>query len=521
LNTKECISDLINALYDDPTLRVRRAIISALGEIGYQEIIPYLINIIECQQEEEDNQIMLSTAACALAKLAPEQALSHHHGWVRRAVISLLEKQDLEVALSRLAVGLKDTDCLVRAEAMRIIGKLKIKELIPEVLQGLEDSDTGVQMQAAYAIGQLCSVEIMPELLEKLTSKNSETRKTIVDAMQNLDSEKVVPGLFQALADSDQSVGREALHALGQLCRKNTIPHFIEIFLNPISEDYKNLTNNYLHELEEQRKLDLLEKAKSPDTYLRWEAVKELARVASKTAIPNLIKDFFRESLGNRMRIIDDLRNIANENFLPTLLDALNDTEVSIRRHAAFGIRDIGRCLDLNYLWQQQFQNPLEAIDIAIEAIQSRCGFYNYEIAQSPLPVISCPQLADFNSQTRVTIMTDKQPIVFHQPNSTIGNNYAAEGSNINIQQNVTEQYRTQLQALLIQLAQTYPVTTEPQKQTFIQKFLERIESTPDLVKVLLAGGIEGLKILCPPAGIPIEMSRGLFQAMQERYNQP
>jgi HEAT repeat protein len=523
-NTKECISDLINALHNDPTIRVRRAIISALGEIGYQEIIPDLIHIIECQQEEEDNQIML-TAACALAKLAPEQALSHHHGLVRRAVISLLEKQDLEVALPRLAVGLKDTDCLVRAEAMRIIGKLKIKELIPEVLQGLEDSDTGVQMQAAYAIGQLCSVEIMPELLEKLTSKNSETRKTIVDAMQNLDSEKVVPGLFQALADSDQSVGREALHALGQLCRKNTIPHFIEIFLNPISEDYKKLTNNYLHELEEKRKLDLLEKAKSPDTYLRWEAVKELARVASKTAIPNLIKDFFRESLGNRMRIIDDLRNIANENFLPTLLDALNDTEVSIRRHAAFGIRDIGRCLDLNYLWQQQFQNPLEAIDIAIEAIQSRCGFYNYEIAQSPLPVISCLQAANFNSQARVTIVTEQQPTInFIQPNSTIGNNLAAEGSNVKIQQNVqnvTEQNRTELQALLIQLAQTYPVNTEPQKQTFIQKFLERIESTPGSVKVLLAGGIEGLKILHPAVGIPIEMLRRLYQAVEERHNQP
>ncbi|MEG3838641.1 HEAT repeat domain-containing protein [Microcoleus sp. herbarium14] len=100
-NTKECISDLINALADDTTLRVRRAIISALGEIGYQEIIPDLIHIIECQQEEEDNQIMLATAACALAKLDAKQALSHHHALVRRAGISLLEKQDLEVALEK------------------------------------------------------------------------------------------------------------------------------------------------------------------------------------------------------------------------------------------------------------------------------------------------------------------------------------------------------------------------------------------------------------------------------------
>ncbi len=382
LNTKECISDFINALHD-PTLRVRRAIISALGNIGYPEIIPYLLNMLDSHQEEEDNGGMFSRAAFALAKLDSDQAFLHPHSVVRKAVISLLEKQNLEVALPRLTVALKDTDCLVRAEAMRIIGKLKIKEFIGEVLQAIEDSETGVQMQAAYAIGQICSVEIMPELLKKLKSENSETRKTIVDAMHNLDSEQAVPGLFQALADSDQSVRRKALYALGQLCIKDTIPHFIGIFLNPTSEDYNILINNYLHELEPQQKSDLLEQANCLDTDIRWEAVKTVARVASQAAIPNLIKDFSRvDSTGNRWRIINYLRTTANEQILPTLLDALNDTEVSVRRHAAFGIRDLGNCLHLDYLCQQQSQNPLEAIDIAIAAIQSRCGFYNYEIYQ-------------------------------------------------------------------------------------------------------------------------------------------
>jgi hypothetical protein len=180
--------------------------------------------------------------------------------------------------------------------------------------------------------------------------------------------------------------------------------------------------------------------------------------------------------------------------------------------------------LDLDYLWQQQFQNPLEAIDNAIDAIQSRCGFYNYEIAQSPLPVISCQQAANLNSQTILAIMAEQPPIInFIQPNSTIGNNYVAGGSNINIQQNVknvTEQDRAELQALLIQLAHTYPITTETQKQTFIKKFLERIESTPGSVKVLLAGGIEWLKIIHPAVGIPIEMLRRLYQAVEERHNQ-
>ena len=123
--------------------------------------------------------------------------------------------------------------------------------------------------------------------------------------------------------------------------------------------------------------------------------------------------------------------------------------------------------------------------------------------------------------------MTDKQPIInFNQNNATIGVNYAAENSNIKFQQNVTitEQdlaiAAQKIQAILNQLAQTYPTTTEIQKQDFIHKFLERIESTPDLIKVILAGGIEWVKALCPFAGIPIEMSRSIYEAVKKRHNQ-
>lgn len=35
-----------------------------------------------------------------------------------------------------------------------------------------------------------------------------------------------------------------------------------------------------------------------------------------------------------------------------------------------------------------------------------------------------------------------------------------------------------------------------------------RIASLTDILKILMAGGIELIKILCPPLGIPIEMGR-------------
>jgi hypothetical protein len=82
------------------------------------------------------------------------------------------------------------------------------------------------------------------------------------------------------------------------------------------------------------------------------------------------------------MRIIDALRSTASKQVLPTLLDALNDEELAIRRDAAFAIRVLGSYLHLNDLWHQQLRNPLESIGTTIAAIQSRCGFYNYEIYQ-------------------------------------------------------------------------------------------------------------------------------------------
>jgi HEAT repeat protein len=380
-NTKEYIPELVQAL-NDPTIRVRKAVVRSLGEIGYQEIIPDLLKMLDRRGEEYDKR-MFSTAAFALAKLDFEQALSHPDAEVRGAAIYLLEKRNPEIALPRLKAALKDTNFYVRGQAIVVVGQLKAKEFVEDIFQALEAPEIIVQSQAASALGKICSVEIIPELLKKLNTQESRTRRAIVDAMRNLDSEQAVPGLFQALVDSEQSVRRNALYALGQLCRKTAIPYFIEILLDPKNEYYNILLNNYLQELEPRRKSELLEQTNYQDIHIRWEAVKTLARVASHAAIPDLIKDFSKaKNVGHRWRLIDSLKSTANEQILPTLLDALNDQEVAIRRYAAFAIRDIGSCLHLPDLWQQQSRNPLEAIGTTIAAIQSRCQFYNYEIYQ-------------------------------------------------------------------------------------------------------------------------------------------
>ena len=229
-----------------------------------------------------------------------------------------------------------------------------------------------------------------------------------------------------------------------------------------------------------------------------------------------------------RSQAAGGLGKFSSEKVSIRLLEMVGDSDFLVALSATEALKN----MPYNIIMGQHLPALIELIytsaeSFALEAIatiQSRCQYYNYDITQSLLPLVQ--EAAIFILQTlEVTIMTDKQPIInFSQPNSTIGVNYAGDGSNVKFQQNVknvTEQDRTELQALLIQLAQTYPITTEAQKQTFIQKFLERIESTPGFIKVIFAGGMELLKIICPPAGIPVEMTRSLYEGVKERYSQP
>lgn len=73
--------------------------------------------------------------------------------------------------------------------------------------------------------------------------------------------------------------------------------------------------------------------------------------------------------------------------------------------------------------------------------------------------------------------------------------------------QNLTEAAQ-EIQQLLTQLSLTYPTQTEVEKQIFVDQVDQEIKTNSRLRSILIAGGIELIKILCPPLGIPIEMGR-------------
>ena len=256
---------------------------------------------------------------------------------------------------------------------------------------------------------------------------------------------------------------------------------------------------------------------------------------ASEEVIPLLLPKLNHQNPDIRLSVAFVLGQFGCQEVVPELIQMMNYSnlskhpDINISYNAAYALGQVKGDAAAKYLPELFSLIPSpsgENVLRAITAIQLNCQYYNYEIAcHSESETQKTENL--YPSTQGLTIVTDKQPIInFNQNNATIGVNYAAENSNIKFQQNIniTEQdlaiAAQKIQAILNQLAQAYPTTTEIQKQDFIHKFLERIESTPDLIKVILAGGIEWVKALYPLAGIPIEILRSIYEAVKKRHNQ-
>ena len=89
----------------------------------------------------------------------------------------------------------------------------------------------------------------------------------------------------------------------------------------------------------------------------------------------------------------------------------------------------------------------------------------------------------------------------------TVQHNYATPQ---NLAQSAQE-----IQQLLAQLSQTYPTNTEAEKQIFATQVDTEIKTNSRLRSILIAGGIELIKLLCPPLGIPIEIGRKWLETAQ------
>jgi HEAT repeat protein len=425
---------LIHASLEDNWI-VRSQAITELGLLGlwlksdlFEDAVTALINILK-----NDPEISVRSSAAISLEVIGDS----------RAVSVLIE------ALS------KDSQ-VVRSSAANALGQLQDPSAISALIQSLQDEDD-VREAAIRSLRTLNAEEALPTLRKLLPCKAVKVRKEVILSLGSLGDSRDLPNLYKALQDKEFSIRLCAAYSLSQFNNRKGIP-ILEESLKTGNKDARKLALSGLQNFKGKVGLSsILTSAFKDDEYS--------VRKASADFL-ELFKD--RQEVVNQLKLALDS---PNEDTCRNAVDAaksLGSAEVLTR------LRQLAETITV-------VERPLDAI----AAIQSRCQFYNYDIARLPPPWGTeggkwrtedylhnklDSLIQDFNKVSEEPKRVIHTQNYFEQGTHTHSHNYA---NNETLKQQIPE-----LRQLVHQLQQTHQPVTENQAVEIVEVEFHEIQKT-------------------------------------------
>lgn len=138
---------------------------------------------------------------------------------------------------------LKSPNTVVKREAVRKIGKLKIQEAGPELISLLNDSSDEISIEVVQALGSIGYSAAVEPIIAKLNEKNPLIREKAIETLGKIRDKRAVPALASILEQKDSRSDRElltAIWALGNIGDKSAE----QILISLIDEDTKYVRYN-------------------------------------------------------------------------------------------------------------------------------------------------------------------------------------------------------------------------------------------------------------------------------------
>ena len=408
-----------------------------LGKISSDKAIEPLIQALK-NPDSESRWV----AARALRKTSNDKAveplikaLNDSASDVREKAAEALGKIGSSKAIEPLIEVLKDPEFEVRniaAEALGKIGSDKAVESLIEVLKNLDyfyaeyidtldESIPTMSRNIAKALGEIGSDKALEPLIHILKESNYDVRWTAAEALGEIGCDKAVEPLIQILKDQEQyKLWLIAAEALGKIGNDQAVEPLIEV-LRSWDVGLRANAERALGKIGNDKAVQILTQVLlKSNPYERWISAEALGGIGSDKAIEPLIQVLNDPILSDRRsqyinmlgiylpwdlehtsfwfnvreKAAEALGGICSDKVVEPLIQALKDSDNDVRWRAAEALVKIaGSIRNLPTLTQQlphlltliPTESSPEALSV-ITAIQSRCKYYNYDIAQTPLP---------------------------------------------------------------------------------------------------------------------------------------
>jgi HEAT repeat protein len=424
----KAVEPLITAL-KDANDNVRRTAADSLSKIVSDKAVEPLITALK-----DANNDVRRTVAFALGKIGSDKAvepliaaLKDRDDGVRRTAAEVLGKIGSDKAVEPLITALKDIDDGVRRTAAFALGKIGSDKAVEPLITTLKDPNSYVGRMAADALDKIGSDKAVKPLIDALKDADDNVRRTAADSsrkskMRVLESRLTPSGLFENL---DDDVLRKASDSLVKIVSDKAIESFVTVLKDP-DNNVRRTAAREIGNIGNERAIEpLIQALKDSDSSVRWEASKALVSIGSNMVVDLLIQNLMDENFYSRKESIELLGRIGNERAVEPLIQAFKDQNFTTRRIVAEALGNIANHKAVAVLIQaledkksvvcrrsaealikiadidrnlptltQQLPHlltliPTEASQQAlsvITTIQSRCKYYNYDIAQTSLP---------------------------------------------------------------------------------------------------------------------------------------
>jgi HEAT repeat protein len=439
LGNSEAVPNLCQLL-DDEYFLVRSFVIDVLGKLEGRAAIDCLKSALK-----HDDYTVKTKAAEFLGQRVPQEVIAllneefnNGNADTKTDTLQLLGETKNAAAIPILICALSESDWIVRSQAVSQIGLLGIwldsdvlEDGVTAVIHILQsDPEISVRSSAAISLGGMGHIRAVPVLIEALSKDDPVVRSSAAYALGRLQDRSAISELIRSLQDEDyvcEAAIRslrilnavESLPALRKLLQRKAINVRREvIFTLGFLGDSKDLPNLYkalkdkefsirlyaaysLSELNNRKGIPILEDAlKTGNKDARERAVGGLQNFKKKVGLSSIVSTAFKDDeYSIRKNAVDFLEDFKeSQEVVNQLKIALDSPNEDICRNPMDAAKILGNAEVLSCLTQLAkiiivVERPLEAI----AAIQSRCGFYNYEIGQYFLLI----QNLNFETNTR------------------------------------------------------------------------------------------------------------------------
>jgi HEAT repeat protein len=387
------VRSLFQILIAKNNFQVEKYAAIGLGKLGYKAAIPTLQKALA----DPDSQVA-SSASYAMTIIGnettilylAENILSQDDKFARTVLVANLKGFDQklieEFAIPYFTHALQVTDPFTRCKAAEILGKIGNHSAIPKLLQATKDRNSCVRWYSIVALGEIGNQDVIPVLLQFLNEGDLLYCESIAIALGLLGYKNVVPTLQQILQHACPDVCLTVLKAL----RIIDTPEAIQILLHESENQIDKIRHRAIHELGSANHLDKLSALRqavlSKDSVVCQIAVRSLGKEGSKNETNLIIQALQSNSNQVRAAAAEALGEIGDEEAIPFLLKAFESKSsldvLTVFPKVAETLGKIGSQSILPDLKRLLIQSDIEEIFNAMNDIQNRCKFYNYDFYQ-------------------------------------------------------------------------------------------------------------------------------------------